>query len=280
MQKAALVRNPLTIIAVFATIAETSGTAILPFISSENQYVYILFLMFFPTYLVALFFLTLNFNHHVLYAPSDFRDEDNYFKRFEKSAPAERAEKLDEEVREAEMAAINVESPDEPPSLLPPPSAVPDDKTPDADTTPSNGQTHDLRTRYIKAEEFALDILKKRFGASLRKNVKLEMEPGRRLLFDGAIVNNNKVRLVEVKYFKDNSILVPRIVNVLMRLSQTINKIPENIKSDLSLLIIIVTDEPFSDKGRETLKKFQRERAFPFPVPFEIELMHLSEQGA
>lgn len=51
-----LVKNPLTIIAMFAGLAEVSGTAILPWISEPNQKIYIFFLMFFPTFLVSLFF--------------------------------------------------------------------------------------------------------------------------------------------------------------------------------------------------------------------------------
>jgi hypothetical protein len=71
------VRNPLTVIAVFAGLAEISGTGILPFIAEANQATYIWFLMIFPVILVFLFFLTLNFNPKVLYSPSDFRDEAN-----------------------------------------------------------------------------------------------------------------------------------------------------------------------------------------------------------
>ena len=72
------ISNPLTVIAIFAGIAEISGTGILPFIAVENQSTYIWFLMFFPTLLVALFFLTLNFNHKKLYAPSDFREDSSF----------------------------------------------------------------------------------------------------------------------------------------------------------------------------------------------------------
>lgn len=75
-----LYKNPLTIIAIFAGIAEVSGTAILPFISPENQQLFIFYLIGFPTILVILFFITLNFNNKVLYAPSDYKDESNYIK--------------------------------------------------------------------------------------------------------------------------------------------------------------------------------------------------------
>ncbi|MCU6337939.1 hypothetical protein KW823_15490 [Enterobacter quasiroggenkampii] len=73
-----LVKNPLTIIAMFAGIAEVSGTAILPWIAEPNQKIYIYFLMFFPTFLVSLFFFTLHKKSESLYAPSDFVDEKNY----------------------------------------------------------------------------------------------------------------------------------------------------------------------------------------------------------
>lgn len=78
IEKVGPIKNPLTIIAIFAGIAEISGTAVLPFISQDNQAMYIWFLMIFPILLVSVFFLTLNFNHSVLYAPSDFR-EDKHF---------------------------------------------------------------------------------------------------------------------------------------------------------------------------------------------------------
>lgn len=52
MEKIGVVKNPLSVIAIFAGIAEISGTAILPFISSENQSAYIWFLMSFPFALI------------------------------------------------------------------------------------------------------------------------------------------------------------------------------------------------------------------------------------
>jgi len=75
MKNFGYIKNPLTVVAIFAGIAEVSGTAVLPFISTANQPTYLWFLMIFPTLLVAIFFLTLNFNHTVLYAPSDFRED-------------------------------------------------------------------------------------------------------------------------------------------------------------------------------------------------------------
>lgn len=85
------VKNPLSVIAIFAGIAEISGTAVLPHIAVVNQALYIWFLMLFPTLLVSIFFLTLNFNHKVLYAPSDFKDEDNFVNLITKATDFELA---------------------------------------------------------------------------------------------------------------------------------------------------------------------------------------------
>jgi hypothetical protein len=78
--KVGLIKNPLTIIAIFAGIAEVSGTIVLPFVSDNNQELFIYFLICFPSILVLFFFVTLNFNNKVLYAPSDYKDEANYIK--------------------------------------------------------------------------------------------------------------------------------------------------------------------------------------------------------
>ena len=80
IEKIGIIKNPLTIIAIFAGIAEVSGTVVLPFIAQQNQSLFIYFLIFFPSLLVLLFFITLNFNNKVLYAPSDYKDETNYIK--------------------------------------------------------------------------------------------------------------------------------------------------------------------------------------------------------
>lgn len=78
MNKTGIVKNPLSVIAIFAGVAEISGTSVLPFIAPENQELYIWFLMLFPFTLVLLFFATLNWNHRTLYAPSDYKSDESF----------------------------------------------------------------------------------------------------------------------------------------------------------------------------------------------------------
>lgn len=69
------VSNPLTLIAIFAGLAEVAGTAVLPVVPAAIQTILVWYVIGFPILLVLLFFLTLNFNNRVLYAPSDYQDE-------------------------------------------------------------------------------------------------------------------------------------------------------------------------------------------------------------
>jgi hypothetical protein len=72
------VSNPLTIIAIFAGLAEIAGTVALATVDKSIQSIFVWFVMAFPVLLVLLFFATLNLNAKILYAPSDFRDEVNF----------------------------------------------------------------------------------------------------------------------------------------------------------------------------------------------------------
>jgi hypothetical protein len=80
LEKIRGIQNPLTIIAIFAGLAEIAGTVALTAVSKEVQPIFIWFVMGFPTLLVVAFFATLNFNPKVLYAPSDFRTDDNFLR--------------------------------------------------------------------------------------------------------------------------------------------------------------------------------------------------------
>lgn len=74
------ITNPMTLIAMFATLSETSAAVTLPFLDDDERDLYVWFLISFPFYLLLLFFATLNFNYRSLYAPSDFDDEKHFVK--------------------------------------------------------------------------------------------------------------------------------------------------------------------------------------------------------
>ncbi|WP_160106339.1 hypothetical protein [Pseudomonas izuensis] len=74
------ITNPMTIIAIFATLSETSAAISLPFLDNDEREIYVWFLISFPFYLLFLFFATLNFNYRSLYSPSDFEKDEHFLK--------------------------------------------------------------------------------------------------------------------------------------------------------------------------------------------------------
>lgn len=74
------ITNPMTIIAIFAALSETSAAVSLPFLDNKDRELYVWFLISFPFYLLFLFFVTLNFNYRSLYAPSDFEKGKHFIK--------------------------------------------------------------------------------------------------------------------------------------------------------------------------------------------------------
>ncbi|WP_332766332.1 hypothetical protein [Pseudomonas koreensis] len=74
------IANPMTVIAIFAAISETSAAVSLPFLDNKDREIYVWFLISFPFYLLFLFFITLNFNYRSLYSPSDFDKDKNFLK--------------------------------------------------------------------------------------------------------------------------------------------------------------------------------------------------------
>jgi hypothetical protein len=82
--------NPMTIIAIFAALSETSAAVSLPFLDDDDRELYIWFLISFPFYLMFLFFITLNFNYKSLYAPSDFQKGKHFIKVFDEGARPEK----------------------------------------------------------------------------------------------------------------------------------------------------------------------------------------------
>ncbi|VVQ02338.1 hypothetical protein PS918_04289 [Pseudomonas fluorescens] len=83
------ITNPMTIIAIFATLSETSAAVSLPFLEDDEKEIYVWFLISFPFYLLFLFFATLNLNYRSLYSPSDFESDEHFLKAMDKDDPLE-----------------------------------------------------------------------------------------------------------------------------------------------------------------------------------------------
>lgn len=114
------ISNPLTIIAIFAGLAEINGTVVLALVPADLQSIFLWFIILFPSVLILMFFAILNWNPSVLYAPSDFSDDESFLKILNKNTKVfksvsveidesnftERKE-LDEVVRKSDNLSFN-----------------------------------------------------------------------------------------------------------------------------------------------------------------------------
>lgn len=100
------VNNPLTIIAIFAALAEIASVVAINYVNSELHYIFIWFVMGFPVLLVTFFFATLNFNAKVLYAPSDFKDDQSFLQTLNVKQVSVSLETVHKELEEAKTKII------------------------------------------------------------------------------------------------------------------------------------------------------------------------------
>lgn len=299
--KFASVKNPLTVIAIFAGIAEVSGSAVLPMIDPANQTLYIWFLMLFPFALISVFFLTLNFNHRVLYAPSDFKDEDNFVNILKKSTysevleykskeaiafePDDTPEELAEQLSLEEPAVTsNTSSSNE--------QTIPQDTTiekwlVDAETTvldvgivstKSQRNQFDLIARQISerrmrdmrlAEKLALEKLEQELGVSIDREMKIEAGAWR-YHFDGIARRGGSLTAIEVKYFRSrrSSPMSMSMWHTLRdSLESLFKSLSEEQQRDFSFVLVIIHDNDATEIERMVSRRLSD---FPFPTAIKM----------
>lgn len=135
--KIAHIRNPLTIIAMFAVIAEVSGTIVLPLLDSSVQHIYVWFLMLFPTILVGLFFYTLHRKRDALYGPGDYNDEKNFMDLIRPASTAELVLKSMADIEDASSAQADEATSEKIQPETPPNPAAPGGAAKDSSITAS-----------------------------------------------------------------------------------------------------------------------------------------------
>lgn len=252
------ISNPLTIIAIFAGLAEISGTLILPFLRESSQDLYVWFLMGFPTLLIVLFFITLNFNHKVLYAPSDFRDEDNFVKLFGKPTAEDRLSKLSSEIETDEKLQ----------QLAPGVENKLDLRYRDV-IRRNSASTHYL------AEELVITKLSQEFDEVERE---VMLRSGRsQFLFDAVAKKNKKVYAIEVKYLRDGQAL-RNVRHSLVKIEKTFKELPAETVEPMTVLLAIATDLVGED-----LSAFTKEieaLTGSTKIPYEIRVFNLASLEA
>ncbi len=241
IEKIGRISNPLTIIAMFAALAEVSGTVVLPLVKENLQYTFLQFLMFFPIMLVLLFFGTLLLKHTVLYAPSDFRDDKTFADLVTAQSSSQQKQKLDDDI----------EGSGAPKALAPSTKRV----APSVSTPTSPQLIPDLRSTYLQAEDLVFRSLQSESNISFQRQVrvgKLDFP------FDGIARLKNEMLLVEVKFVKSISFARRMIQNPILLAAGFADELKKLSGIQVSLLLAVVIDVP---RGEEDALRLQLNKA-------------------
>lgn len=252
------IKNPLTVIAMFAGIAEVSGAVVLPWLEKDVQETYVLFLMGFPCLLVLLFFVTLWLNHTVLYAPSDFKDDKNFMDLFGPpaigyigTAEADLPETLASDQPDA------VESQEEV-AVLSEPAPVPENAI-----TPSYAKTT-LRTQ-------ALNRLGAEFGAPFLTDVPSAKDPSKKFDFVLETSDATCVGTVFYSFSKLDTMDSFHVKRAFMDTFDFWKTLPADIAKKFVFAVVVVTDTG-SRARRVSMESamLSASKKFPFEVIIKV----------
>lgn len=310
------IKNPLTVISRFAAIAELSGTAVLPFLTPENQSTYILFLMAFPIYLVGIFFLTLNFNHKTLYAPSDYENQDDFLKLFGIVTPQERDEKLSAEAKETDLSvepshnstssspASNAPTEAEPVEDVPvenasltevdhvePASSNSNSEEQGSSPEARNSQAgtiFDLEgfTKRSHIESMAkLEFIEKRSLEKLKLATSIDFSPkikfqfpgfSKPILFDAIAQHGDTIHIAEVKYF-DQKFSQSRFLSTITNARIASQNLNEVSKVKVQLHLVVILSTSTPLDIQHNIESALRNAARNFDVPCKVYIATLDD---
>lgn len=265
--KVSTIKNPLTVIAIFAGTAEISGTAVLPMLDASSQATYIWFLMSFPFALIALFFITLNWNHRVLYAPSDFQDEDNFINILKKQSYIETLESIEEDIDESnkiedvfDSSIINEEKIETELSITNKNERLERDKI-------NQNIRHQQIQEHKIAEKLVLEKLGKELSVDIEKDMKIEIENSN-FRFDGIIRTENTLTAIEVKYLRNrNKLNMAQWHSIIHHFQKLYNNLSEVQRKKFSIIFAVVTDEDKENLQEYIQNKF---KDFVFPIAIKV----------
>ena len=263
VEKIGHIQNPLSVIAIFAALAEVSGTVVLPLLDKDTQHVYIWFLMLFPIFLVAVFFLVLYKKHHVLYAPTDFKDDQTFKELFENASGSAKVEKMNSESDEAVPGDV-------------PPNT---ESAPDQDVSSISAE-ETLRRSFqgngLLAEELVIAKLSKTMGVKFDLNLAVRGQP--KLLFDAVSTTNDRAVVAEVRFTRQG--VIPEIVQTeyFHRVMRFMETLPEEKRSNIEFVFALVTDTDNNDKIKRMERTLEKMRSIASDYSFKTILLHYKMQ--
>lgn len=263
--KISTVKNPLTVIAIFAGTAEISGTAILPLLEAQSQQTYIWFLMLFPLILIVFFFLTLNWNHKVLYAPSDFTNEDNFVNILKKPSIQETIINIKEGLEEG------CDENDEPETEKNTKKNSTRNSTISTKEKRNNDATfvRDIQRQRMQEAQLAELLVLNKLEQELKSPIQREMMMkigNTQFIFDGVVQIGSSLTGIEVKYMRRKNTLNSSMWhNMTDRFERLYHSLSDSQKKSFSIIFAVITDEN-ADDIKPLLEKRMSDLSFPVQI--------------
>ena len=202
--------------------------------------------------------------HHVLYAPSDFKDE-NIFARSLKPAP-------DELIREKLVSDVAIT--DETIKLKSSEvSSV--RRIANKNRTSSGVVTRALYRNAKLSEEFSVKALSQELNVSFLSNVVADESGGRQTILDAVGFDGDREIILEIKYIenKNHALIVTR--SAIQYLSVYFISRPQVRRQKIRMFVIIVCGDDSIDPP--SLQGELRNSAVPANLPVEFRVFKLSE---
>jgi hypothetical protein len=283
-----LIKNPLTVIAIFAGLAEVSATIALPQLPVDVQAIFVWFVMLFPALLVSLFFFLLWFKHQVLYAPSDFANEDNFMSHWKPRASGispnfDEDEAItpyfDDQVSDSNLPPPIANPFDMPPEPLNRRSSVPTPSLPRKDEELGRFDRLDEKiepSRYLierVAEDAALRSLSRELNTNFVRDVTLSKAEN--VSFDAIAETERGPIFVEVVTLHSRRRMNGMVQRAISRVSRSATSMPDNLKEGGRAIIVIVSGFEISNEDRNRLGAMTAEIYSPISV--ELRFVYLSQ---
>lgn len=174
----ALTKNPLGVIGLFIVLVYGFACLVLGIgginLELGERRPIVWFIVVFPILILGTFYRLVTTHHEKLYAPSDFKDERLFFTPL---SADQRSEKLDKEVQRIEAIEAS---------------------TKETDKTVRSAS--EIRSNYVDAERLAFLAIEQELGKPVQKYVEVNSH-GRKEAFDGLLVTEKEVHVIEIKYF-------------------------------------------------------------------------------
>lgn len=250
VEKIGHIKNPLTVIAIFAALAEVSGTVVLPFLDKDTQHVYVWFLMCFPVLLVAIFFFVLYKKHHVLYAPTDFKDDKSFTDLFENATGSAKVAKINSEQEEpiADTMADTQEA----------------QVRPTVATVPSISAAETLRRSFqgngLLAKELVIAKLANDMSLKFDRNLAVKGQP--KLVFDAVSTSSDRAVVVEVRFTRQGMFPDQILSDNFERVKRFSETLPDEIKNKIELIFALATDTDDESRLKRMDKTIEKIRTY------------------